>query len=355
MISERDRQVRSAAIKLIAFLLVSVVVTVTIIATVRPFGGSDRGTFRALFTSASRLAPGDDVRASGVVVGKVDAVSLEPDATAVVTFTLNKSLPLTTGTRAEIRYLDLVGDRTLALVPGSGSTLRAGGTIPLARTEPALDLNELFNGFKPLFAALSPTDVNDLAMDIIKTLQGEGSTVTSLLTHTESLTRTLADRDEVIGHVISNLNVVLGTVDDRHQRLDQLVTELSRFVGGIAHDRDAVGAAIDQIGKVTTVTADLLARARPDLRSDVDSLAREARTLDQPVNLALLEHVVDFLPVKYAAIARTASYGSWFNYYACELSVKFIDTSSSPPGILGVLLSRFNSINLNDSSPRCKR
>jgi phospholipid/cholesterol/gamma-HCH transport system substrate-binding protein len=86
----------------------------------------------------------------------------------------------------------------------------------------------------------------------------------------------------------------------------------------------------------------------------VAALAREASTLDRPANLALLAHVVDFLPVKYAAIARTASYGSWFNYYACELSVKFIDTSSSPPGILGVLLSRFNSINLNDRSPRCK-
>ena len=39
----------------------------------------------------------------------------------------------------------------------------------------------LFNGFQPLFEALSPDDVNQLSGEIIQVLQGEGGTVDSLL------------------------------------------------------------------------------------------------------------------------------------------------------------------------------
>ena len=70
----------------------------------------------------------------------------------------------------------------------------------------------LFNGFRPLFTALNPDDVNKLAYEIIQVLQGEGGTVASLLRRTASLTNTLADRDAVIGRVITNLNSVLATL-----------------------------------------------------------------------------------------------------------------------------------------------
>ena len=32
----------------------------------------------------------------------------------------------------------------------------------------------LFNGFKPLFAALSPADINKLSAEVISVFQGEG-------------------------------------------------------------------------------------------------------------------------------------------------------------------------------------
>src|SRR5260221_10882483 len=52
----------------------------------------------------------------------------------------------------------------------------------------ALPISTLLNGFKPLFKALTPADVNKLSYEIIQTLQGEGGTVNSLLAHTASLT-----------------------------------------------------------------------------------------------------------------------------------------------------------------------
>ena len=97
--------------------------------------------------------------------------------------------------------------------------LAEDATIPTDRTFPALDLTVLFNGFKPLFAALTPADINKLSFEIVKIFQGEGDNIEGLLGNTASITQTLASRDKVIGELIDNLNDVLGTVASRDKEL----------------------------------------------------------------------------------------------------------------------------------------
>ena len=129
--------------------------------------------------------------------------------------------------------------------------LKDGATLGLDHTQSALDLTVLFNGFKPLFAALSPKDVNELSGNIISVLQGEGGNINSLLAKTASLTSTLADRDEVIGRTITNLNAVLGTVDAHDAALKQLIDQLQRFISGLAADRKTIGASLTNINSLT--------------------------------------------------------------------------------------------------------
>ena len=132
----------------------------------------------------------------------------------LVDFTADDSVVLTEGTRAVIRYDDLIGGRYLALEEGAGGTkkLNPGDTIPLASTEPALDLDALIGGFRPLFRALNPDQINTLSGQLISAFQGQGATIGSFLTQTAALTNTLADRDQLIGEVIVNLNTVLGSL-----------------------------------------------------------------------------------------------------------------------------------------------
>ena len=121
--------------------------------------GEKAHTYTAAFTNVTGLETGDFVRIAGVEVGKVKKVcDLAPDTTALVEFTADDSVVLTEGSRAVIRYDDLIGGRYLALEEGAGGTkkLNPGDTIPLARTSPALDLDALIGGFRPLFRALDP-------------------------------------------------------------------------------------------------------------------------------------------------------------------------------------------------------
>jgi phospholipid/cholesterol/gamma-HCH transport system substrate-binding protein len=272
-------------IKLVVFIVVTVLATGLLAATIGNlrFGGTT--SYQALFTDATGLLKGDDVRIAGVRVGEVDGVAVARKgdrSVARVTFNVDSDRPVAVSTRAQIRYRNLVGQRYVALSEGAGSgrALTEHGTIPLRQTQPALDLTVLFNGFKPLFAALNPQDVNAFAMEIIKTLQGEAGDVNSLLGHTASLTSTLADRDAVIGRTIDNLNAVLGTVDERGKQLSTLISELQRFVSGLASDRQAIGASLTNIANLADATAGLVKEGRPAIRADVKELGAVAGNLD---------------------------------------------------------------------------
>ena len=64
-------------------------------------------------------------------VGTVNGVKLQQDKTVLVTFDADPSVRLTTGTRAAVRYLNLVGDRYLELIDGPGDrVLPPGSQIP---------------------------------------------------------------------------------------------------------------------------------------------------------------------------------------------------------------------------------
>ena len=73
------------------------------------------------------LQKGDDVRVAGVSVGEVKEVEHHERSQALVTFRVQSDVPLTTASRAEIRFLNLVGDRYLALEEGARRGRRAAG------------------------------------------------------------------------------------------------------------------------------------------------------------------------------------------------------------------------------------
>lgn len=317
----------SSLIKLIAFIAVTVVATGTLAATIGNirFGGTT--SYKALFSDATGLLPGDDVRIAGVRVGEVETIDVAEgpqQALALVSFSVDSDRTVATSTRALIRYRNLVGQRYVALSEGAGSgrPLTEDGTLPLRQTQSALDLTVLFNGFKPLFAALNPEDVNAFAMEVIKTLQGEAGNVSSLLSHTASLTSTLADRDAVIGRTIDNLNAVLETVDERDRALSDLLLELQRFVSGLAEDREAIGASLTNIAGLAESTAGLVKDTRPAIREDVRELGEVTKTLDD--HEKVVAGVLQRMPDKLNTITRTATYGSWFNFYLCDFTGRVI-------------------------------
>ena len=286
--------------------------------------GSDN-TYSAVFTDASSLKSGDSVRVAGVRIGTVKKVALQPDNKVIVDFDADRNIVLTSGTKAMVRYLNLVGDRYLELVdsPGSGKIQPAGSQIPVDRTEPALDLDLLLGGLKPVVQGLNPQDVNALTNSLIQILQGQDGNIDSLFSKTSSFTNSLADNGQTVQQLIDNLNTVVATISKDGNQFSGAVDKLEKLVTGLAADKDPIGEAITALDNGTASLTDLLNQARTPLAGTVDQLGRLAPLLDQ--DKELLDISIKKAPANYRKVVRLGSYGSWINQYLCGLSLRVTD------------------------------
>jgi phospholipid/cholesterol/gamma-HCH transport system substrate-binding protein len=355
MAVSRNTVTAVAGIKLGIFVLASLLVTGTLTAIMGSFAFGSQSEYKAIFSSASLLAKGDDVRVAGVTVGEVKNVEIKDRTQAEITFKIKSGVPMTQATSAEIRFLNLVGARYMSLSEGEEGApkLPEGSTIPMSRTRPALNLTELFNGFQPLFQALQPAEVNDLSMNLIRVLQGEGGTVGELMSHTASLTNAIADRDQLIGDVIDNLSSLLQTVDNRHNQLSDLILELKTWLGKVSEDRKAIGSSVANLSTLTASLADLLTQSRPFLKSDIAQLRRMMKILNKPANQDVLDEVLNRLPVMLSRQTRTGTYGSWYNYYLCDFDGSIIlPDLPNVPG-LAEIQKNLRNLAFHSTAKRC--
>lgn len=181
----------------------------------------------------------------------------------------------------------------------------------------------MIGSFEPLFSAVDPSKVNDLAAELVSTLQGQGGSIASLLAHTATLTASLADRDQVIGQVITNLDTTLTTLADQKDEVSTALERAQNLASGLAADSAAWGTALTNIDSSAATVADLLTDARPPLQSTLVELNRTAVQLDSEKDT--IGSITSRLPDTYAALSRLGAYGNFFNYYLCGIKLK-IDT-----------------------------
>lgn len=310
-----------------------VLCTFGIAATVVVFGQlrfQSEKTYNAVFSSVSGLKESNFVRIAGVEVGTIKKITVRDDSTVNVEFSAADSAVLTEGNRAVIRYENLTGDRFMALEEGAGSTKRLtpGQTIPEDHTQPALDIDSLIGGFRPLFRALDPDQVNALSGQLIQAFQGQGAVIGSFLAQTAALTSTLADRDELIGQVIANLNTVLGSLGDASKQFDQSIDSVNQIVQGLADRKEDVTQGIANTQAAAASITDLLSQARPPLQTTVHNLDRTAGIM--VADHEYLDNLLNTLPDKYQALSRQGLYGDYFSFYLCDLVFKLNGKGGQP-------------------------
>jgi phospholipid/cholesterol/gamma-HCH transport system substrate-binding protein len=248
----------------------------------------------------------------------------------LVGFNADDSVVLTKGSRAVIRYDNLIGGRYLAVEEGTGSTqvLAPGQTIPVGQTSPALDLDALIGGFRPLFRALDPDQVNALSGQLIAAFQGQGATINSFFQNASALTNTLADRDQLVEQVIGNLNVVLGSLGDQNTQFAKAIDSLSQLIGTLAGHKQGIASYVGYLNAAAGSLADLLAAARPPLQQTVHELDRSAGIIEADHDY--VDNLLDTLPDAYKVLGRQGLYGDYFSFYLCNLIIKLNGKGGQP-------------------------
>ncbi|BBX66431.1 Mce family protein Mce3B [Mycobacterium saskatchewanense] len=292
--------------------------------------GGAENTYNAEFVNVSGLSGGNFVRIAGVEVGKVQHISVNSAGHALVAFAVDRAVQLTDTTRALIRYDNPIGGRYLELQKGAavGKRLAPHATIPVDRTRPALDLDALIGGFRPLFRALSPAQVNALSTQLIQAFQGQGTTINALFTQTAAFTNTLADRDALIGQVVNNLNTVLASLGPQSDQLATAVDSLAELMSTLAGHKTAIANSLAYSNAAAANIADLLTRARPSLKDTVQQTDRAAGVA--MADHDYLDNLLNTLPDAYQMLARQGLYGDFFSFYLCDLILKLPGKGGQP-------------------------
>lgn len=195
------RSIWKAVLWLSVFTTVSAVCAVIVITALRSPVSGALSRYTATFSDVSGLFVGDDVRISGVQVGKVDSIALD-GRTARVDFTVLADHAVYRDTNAAVRYQNLLGQRYVELLQPAAPGLRLppGAEIPLGRTIPSFDVTRLFNGFRPIFATLDPAQFNQFGQNLLRIIQGDETGIGPFLHDLDELSTLAVDRQAVICH-----------------------------------------------------------------------------------------------------------------------------------------------------------
>lgn len=313
----------SAAIKSLIFIVVTTLAGLFVATLAGNLRFGPTQDYHAVFSTAAGLSSGSEVRIAGVPVGTVTGVKLDGPDSALVDFTLDKDHQVTDTTRAVIRYKNLIGDRYLQLSQGDqpGTATGAGSTIPEDRTTPALDVDQVVNGFRPLLQGLNPADTNRVATSLVAVLNGQQNAISELTSALGVVTNSLADHDAAIGKILDNFGTVLAAINSRHNATDQLLTGLAQLISSLSADSPRITGALGKIDDLTASLADVVTSVRPDLATSISGLNRLSGNLNAQTDT--LQLILTKLPEAYRIIGRVSGYGSYVNFFVCGLAIKY--------------------------------
>lgn len=297
----------------------------------------DSDTYAVEFTDVEGLNPGNPVTMSGVRIGRVASVSFAASdggtSKAIVDVEIDSRYSLSTDVRAAVRYGDMLGARYLALTQdestaaGVATTIEPGGTIAMTQTTPPINLTALMNGFKPLFTAMEPEQVNTLTRSFVETFNGQGEAMTTLLDQIGTLSSGLTDRQDIFAQLLTNMNTLLNSVERRQPELVRLLDGLNQLSTSVVGDNNQLVTLLDQGNRTVSSLAQILAGSSGTFGTTVEQLERTTATW--------ITHTDEFnrfvanLPPFADAGNRIGTYGSFINLYLCNLTLKAGDVEAN--------------------------
>ena len=259
---------------------------------------------QALFAEAGGLAPGNDVRVSGVKVGTVSDVTLDRGR-ALVTFMVSGGVRLGADSTAHIRTGTLLGQRVLTLESAGGGRLRSTDVIPVSRTGSPFSLTDALGQFAGntrgtdtaalnqsldtlsstidrIAPQLSPTF--DGLSRISRALNQRNDALSGLLKSASEVTGILAERSGQVNTLILNANELLGVLETRRHAIVNLLANtsaLSQQLSAVVADNEAdLAPALEKLNAVS----EILQRNNDNIGKAMSGLAKFQLTQAEAVN-----------------------------------------------------------------------
>lgn len=297
-VRSRARKRRSTLVRLMAFILVTGVLTVVIAVQIERVSFTGGYRLTATFEDASGLRAGDQVKIAGAPVGRVDDVTVV-DGRARVALTVNDTVHVPDDSQAVIRWRDALGRRVIYLVPGtSGRRMRPGTHITSTRS--AVNGDALINELAPLTRELNGDQVNRLLGSLAQALDGNAGNIGDLIKNVDVLSATIAGRRQSLDQMISDYAAVTSLVARRDKQIGQVIDNLVALSQAFTGNRALVDDTLVELARLARTSNDVLGENSVQLGQVLDKLAvitggvrRNTATLAQVLQAAgpKLQHI----------------------------------------------------------------
>lgn len=337
-------------IAIIGLALIAAVLALSASWTRLPFVDASQG-YSAVFSDASGLVAGEEVRVAGVKVGTVRRIALA-GARVRVDFTVT-GVSLGDRTEASIEVKTLLGQHYLSVIPSGSHPMAAGSSIPLDRTRTPVNIVPAFDRLADQTAHTDTDQVARAFDELARTLRSTTPEMEGALTGLSRLSRTATTRDDEIAALFRRANHVTGVVAQRDQELGQLLTASDQVLATLHQRRATIRQVIrgtrDLAVQVQGLVDDNGAALGPvlaDLNTVLGVLRRNDHNLEQMLTYA----------APYAReFTNVGGTGQWFDasqkfprgYAVCSTG----DSSDPTGGLFDPILSGLNRATNGSDQP----
>ncbi|MDE0803409.1 MAG: MlaD family protein [Acidimicrobiales bacterium] len=287
----------------------------------------------ARFDDATGLTNGDEIRLAGVRIGKVGSIEVDRGE-AIVKMNIDERYDVPEGSRFELTWKNLLGQRFILVVPPDGAApdgpaIEEGIELASSQTRSAADLSMLLNNTEPLLAQLDVPKLNRVTATLADAISGRETVLAQGITDAESLLTQLVTRRDAIDRSLVNLDTLIGGIAGRDEEVERFLIAFATTAETLGANAGELGLAVEQLDTLVSVADEVLQANADELDTVID---QSIAILDTVVaNADALEEGLHTLPWATAAVTRVTGHGDWFQVYARGVGI--VNTEFNEPVI----------------------
>ncbi|HEU5082710.1 MAG TPA: MlaD family protein [Acidimicrobiales bacterium] len=235
---------------------------------------------QAVFSDASGLRAGDDVKVAGIKVGRVTDVDVDRDAGAVIVeWVVNEGTEIRDGAGAEIALSSLLGAKEIRIIDPMDGDVAVSElpedqrTIPLERTKTPFDIFELTREATEGVQELDTQDLNQFFVDLADITEGKRATVEDLLTGIERVGSAVNDREQQFDDLLRQADRLSATLADKDDELLSLLDSSQAILEVLVARRNDLALVLGESADTVAELDRIISANQQQLDAALDALA----------------------------------------------------------------------------------
>lgn len=240
----------------------------------------------ASFDKAIGLFPQSDVRVLGVPIGKVTSVIPQAGSVKVVMqIELGRKIPASA--TASVIPISLISDRYIQFSPPyvSGLALADGAIIGTDRTTVPAELDDLLSSLKSFLDAVQagnqgdPGALSSAVTGLANALTGTGPNIDQTLGSVGTISGVVTAQADKVESLVVHLSSFLKALADKQQQLAELNSNLATGLGAVADEQSSLDSALKNLAGLTDELGRIVKDHRGDLEQDLASASRATQAV----------------------------------------------------------------------------